>query len=78
MPGGREDCEDAGDEFTECDAILTIDRQQWPVTELEKFKLESSDVDMYDCEDNINADPAKDKEEDTSQAEDGSRQNVEN
>jgi hypothetical protein len=43
------------------------------MTELERFELGSSDVDWYECEDGNNAD----EEEETSQADDVSMQNVE-
>jgi hypothetical protein len=44
------------------------------VTELERFDRRTSDVDGYECEDGDDADA--DEEEEASQADDGSTQNV--
>jgi len=72
IPAGRRDIED---EVDKSDAIPTASRQGWAATELERFDLGTSDVDWYEGED---GDDAKaDKEEEASQAEDGSTQNVE-
>jgi len=75
MPGGSGDYEDEGDERDLCDAIPTASRPRRPVTELERFDLWTSDVDEYEGEDGDNGYP--DEEEEASQADDGSTQNVE-
>jgi hypothetical protein len=72
MPGGSGDFEDEGDE---CNAIPTARRRRRAATELERFDLGTSDVDGYEGEDGDVADA--DEEEEPSQAEDGSTQNVE-
>jgi len=72
MPGGSGDFEDEGDESY---AIPTASRQQRAVTELERFHLGTSDVDGYEGEGGDDADA--DEEEEASQADDGSTQNVE-
>jgi len=72
MPGGSGDFEDEGDES---DAIPTASRRRRAATELERFDLGTSDVDGYYGEDGDDADA--DEEEEASQAEDGSTQNVE-
>ena len=72
MPGGSGDFEDEGDES---DAIPTASRRRRPATELERFDLGTSDVDGYEGEDGDDADA--DKEEEASQAYNGSTQNVE-
>jgi len=72
MPGGSGDFEDEGDA---CDAIPTASRRRRAATELERFNLGTSDVDGYVGEDGDDADA--DEEEEPSQAEDGSTQNVE-
>jgi len=72
MPGGSGDFKDEGDES---DAIPTASRRRRAATELERFDLGTSDVDGYEAEDGDNADA--DEEEEASQADDGSTQNVE-
>jgi hypothetical protein len=72
MPGGSGDFEDEGDES---DAIPTASWRQRAATELDRFDLGTSDVDGYEGEDGDDADA--DEEEEPSQAEDGSMQNVE-
>jgi len=72
MPGGSRDFEDEGEES---DAIPTASRRRRAATELERFDLGTSDVDMYDGEDGDDVDA--DEEDEASQAEDGSTQNVE-
>jgi hypothetical protein len=72
MPGGSGDFEDQGDES---DAIPTSSRRQRAATELEMFDLGTTDVDGYEGEHGHNADA--DEEEEASQADDGSTQNVE-
>jgi len=75
MPGGSGDYKYEGDESDVRDAIPTASWRQWPATELERFELGTSDVDEYEGE---NGDDAyADEEEDASQANDGSMQNVE-
>jgi hypothetical protein len=70
--GGSGHFEDEGDER---DAIPTASRQRRAATELERFDLGTSDVDVYEGEDGNDADA--NKEEEPSQAEDGSTQNLE-
>jgi hypothetical protein len=72
MPGGSGDFEDEGDES---DAIPTASRRRWAATELEMFDLGTSDVNGYEGEDGDEADV--NEEEEASQADDGSTQNVE-
>jgi hypothetical protein len=72
MQGGSEDFEDEGDES---DAIPTASRRRRAVTELERFDLGTSDVDGFEGEYGDDADA--DEEEEASQADDGSTQNVE-
>jgi hypothetical protein len=71
MPVGRGDYEEDGDQSDERDAIPTASQQQWPVTELQRFDLGTSDVDGYGDEDGDNADADADKEEEASQADRG-------
>jgi hypothetical protein len=75
MTGGSVDYDDDGDESDMCDAIPTASPCQLPATELQRFDLEPSDVDMYRGKDSDDADA--DGEEESSQADDGSTQNVE-
>jgi len=75
MPGGSRDYEDEGDESDERDAIPTASRRRWPTTELGRFDLGTSDVNGYEGDDGDDADA--DEEEETSLADDGSMQNVE-
>jgi len=75
MPGGSRDYEDGGDESDVRDAIPSASRQRRPMTELETFDLGFSDVDGYEGADGDDA--YADKEEEESQADDGSTQNVE-
>jgi len=74
MPGGSGDYEDEGDDSDVRDAITTASRRRWPTTELEGFDLGASDVDGYEGEDGDDA--YADEEEEASQANDGSTQNV--
>ena len=71
MPGASVDFEDDGDES---DGIPTASRQRWAATELERFDLGTSDVDGYEGKGGDDADV--NKEEEASQANDGSTQNV--
>jgi len=75
MPGGGRDYEHEGDESDARDAIPTASRLWRPSTELERFDLGTSDVDGYEGEDGDDA--YADEEEEASQANDGSTQNVE-
>jgi len=77
MPGGRGDYEDEGDESDEHDAIPTASQHRRHMTELERFDLGTSDVDGYEGEDGDNADADADEEVEALQADDGSKQNVE-
>jgi len=69
---GSGDFEDEGDER---DAIPTASRRRWAATVLERFDLGTNDVDGYQGEDGDEVDV--NEEEEASQAEDGSTQNVE-
>jgi len=71
MPRGSSDFEDEGDES---DAIPTASRRRRAATELERFDMATSDVNGYEGEDGDDADV--DEEEEVSQAEDGSKQNI--
>jgi hypothetical protein len=77
MPAGSGDYEDEGDESDDRDAIPTASWLRQSATELERFHLGTSDVDGYEVEDGDNADADADVEEESSQVEDGSTQNVE-
>jgi hypothetical protein len=77
MPGGSGDCEDECDESDEHDAIHATSRPRPPATELKRFDLGTTDVDGYEGEVGDNADGDADEEEEASQADDGSTQNVE-
>ena len=75
MPGVRGDYEDEGDERDDRDDIRSASRQQHPATELERFDLGTIDVDRYEGQHGDDA--GADEEEEASQANDGSTQNVE-
>jgi len=75
MPGGSKDDEDKGDESDVRDAIPTAGWRRRPATELERFDLGTSDVDGYEGEDGDDA--YADEEEEASQADDRSTQDVE-
>jgi len=75
MPWGSDDYDDAGDEIDDSDVSTTASRRGQAATELERFDLRTSDVDRYEGEDGDNADA--DEEEESSQADDGSTQNLE-
>jgi len=81
MPGGSGDFEDDGDESDDRDAIPTASRRRRPATELERFDLETSDIDGYEGEDgddaDADADADADEKEEASQVDDGSTQNLE-
>jgi len=77
MPWGSGDYEDEGDESDDRDAIPTARRRQLPATEHERFDLGISDVDWYEGEDGDDADADADEKEESSQVDDGSKQNVE-
>jgi hypothetical protein len=76
MPGGLGDIAEEGDESNECDAIPATSRRRWPVTELERLDLGTSDVDGSEGEDGDDADADVDEEEEASQVDNGSMQNV--
>jgi len=75
MPGGCRDYEDEGDKRYERDPIPTASLQGWAATELERFDQGSSDVNGYAGKDGNNEDA--EEEQEASQANDGSTQNVE-
>jgi len=76
VPGGRRDYYDEGDESDKCDDNPTGSRRQQPATKLGRFDLGTTDVDGYEREDGDDADAEVYEEEDASQANDGSTQNV--
>jgi len=75
MPGGSRDHEDDGDGSDMPDAIPTASWWRWTTTGLERVDLGSNDVDGY--EGNDGHDAYADEDEEASQANDGSTQNVE-
>jgi len=75
MPGGSAVYKDEGYQSAVRDTIPTASRRRRPVTELKRFDLGSSDGDGYEGEDGDDA--YADEEEEASQADDGSTQNVE-
>jgi len=75
MPGGSGDYEDDANECDEVDAIPTARRQPRPAIELQRFYLETSDVDGYQGDNGDDRDPGE--EEEASQSDDVSTQNVE-
>jgi hypothetical protein len=74
MPVGSQDYEDEGDKCDKHDAIPTASWRQRPATELKWFGLGTSDVHQYGAEDGNDVDA--DEQEQPSQADDGSMQNV--
>jgi len=76
VAGGRRDYYDEGGESDKCDDIPTASRRQQPATKLGRFDLGTTDVDGYEREDGNAADAEVYEEEDASQANDGSTQNV--
>jgi hypothetical protein len=75
MPGCSGDHQDDGDDSDDAVAIASSSRRQLPATELDMFDLVSSDVDGCVCEDGDDTDA--DEEEEASQGDDRSTQNVE-
>ena len=75
MPWGSGDDEDQGNESDNRDDIPTVSRRRQPTTEIERCDLRLSDVDGYEGEDGDRAN-AHDEEE-ASQPDHGSPQNVE-
>jgi hypothetical protein len=71
------DYEDERGGIGECNAIPTASRRRRPATELERFDLGSSDVNRYEGADGDDVDADADEEEEGSQANDGSKHNVE-
>jgi len=49
MPAASRNYKDDGDESSQGDAIPTGSWQRWAPTELERFDLETSYVDGYEC-----------------------------
>jgi hypothetical protein len=56
MPGGSRDYEDECDESEMLNTIPTASWQRRPATELQRFDLETSDVDKYEGEDGDDGD----------------------
>jgi len=75
MPGCIEEYEDDGDDINKGDAIPTASQWWCAATEFVRFDLRNSYVAWYEGNDGDDADV--DEEEDVSQADDGSRQNLE-
>jgi hypothetical protein len=75
IPGGSGDYEDEGDKSKECNAFPTAMQCQCGTTELDRFDLGTSVVDGYEGKNGDDADT--DKEEESSQADDGLTPNVE-
>jgi len=76
IAGGIGDYKDKGCESDQRDTIPTTSWRQPAATELERFDLGTSDVDWYEGADGDHADV--DEEEEASQADDGSMQNMDN
>jgi len=74
MPGGSGNYEDEGGKSDERNAIPTASRRWRPATGLERFDLETSEVDGYEGEDGDDADA--DEKKGMLQADDESTQNV--
>jgi len=74
MPWWRNDYEDVGDEINKSDAIPTARWWCPAAIELDRFELRWSNVDRYEGDNAEYAD--EDEEEEVSQADDGSTQNV--
>jgi len=62
VPRGSDDYDDEGDEIDERDAIPTASRQLRAATELERFDLGTSDVDVYEGDDGDDADEDEEEE----------------
>ena len=77
MPCGSWDCEVEGDDSDECNDIPTASLRPRPAIKLERFDLGTSDVDGYEGEHGDDVDADDDEEKYTSQADDGSTQDVE-
>jgi len=77
MPQCGRDYDDERDKSEQCYAIPTASWGLLPVTELERFDLETSDIDGYEGKDGEDAAADADEEEEASQADDGSTQNME-
>jgi hypothetical protein len=77
MPAGSGDFEDEGNESNDRDAIPTASRGRRLATQLMIFDLGISHLDGYEGEVGENADTDADEEEESSQVDDGSTQNVE-
>jgi len=75
IPGGSGDYEDANDERAVHEAIPTANGRRRPTTELGRFDLRTTDVDGYVGE--VGDDVYVDEEEEASQADEGSTQNLE-
>jgi len=77
MAGGSGDYEHEGDESHERDDLPTTSRRRRPATGLHRSSLGTRDVDGYEGEDGDDVDVDAHEEEEASQANDGSTQNVE-
>jgi len=75
MAGGSGNYVEECEKCDELDVIPTTSRRWRAATELERFALETTDVDRYEGGDGDDANV--DEEEVASQAKDGSTQNVE-
>jgi hypothetical protein len=77
IPGGSGDYADEGDESDERNAIPSASWRRQSAIELDRFALGTSEIDGYEGEHGDDNDADVDMEEDPSQANDGSMQNVE-
>jgi len=75
MPGGSKDYVDEGDKINESHAIPTATQRRCATTSLVRFDLRTSNVNGYKGIDGNNAEA--DEEEEASQADNGSMQNLE-
>jgi hypothetical protein len=69
--------EDDHDETVECDAIPTASQRRWPTTALERFDLETSNVNGYHGKEGNDADADMDEVQDASQTDDRTLQHME-
>jgi hypothetical protein len=77
LPGGSRDYKDEGDENNNHDAIATANRRRWLATELDRFDMGTCDVHGHEGEDDDDVDADGNVEEESSQGDDGSMQDVE-
>jgi len=76
MPRGSGDYEDEVDGSNDRDAIPTTSRRRWPVSQVERFHLGTSDDDGFEGGNGDDVDLDADEEEEALPADDGSTQNL--